>query len=132
MDAPTAAPAYVEPAAPALDASLSLPAWGATASIGHVGGSPLDFLPKHDPMLAMGLSIAVDGAGQFYDGETAKGWWMLGSWLLYPLAWGLDSALGTGYFRTGALVVELGIKGYSAWDAYETAQAYQQAHRGAR
>ena len=115
-----------------LTATVPARTWEATPSIMHVATSPLDFLPRHDPMIAMGLSIAVDGAGQFYNGETTKGWWMLGSWLLYPLAWGLDSAFKTGYFRTGALVVELGVKGYSAWDAYQTAEAYGRSHPGRR
>ncbi|MBU6428433.1 MAG: hypothetical protein KGR26_05460 [Cyanobacteria bacterium REEB65] len=90
---------------------------------------PLSWIPAHDPAIATWLSIGIDGAGQFYNGEPAKGWWMLGSWLLYPAAWGLDSLFQTGYFRTGALVIELGIKGYSAWDAYRSAEAWQQSHR---
>ncbi len=94
------------------------------------GGNPLALVPRHNPLIAMGLSLAVNGLGQFYNGDATKGWWMLGSWLVYPAAWGLDSLLQTGYFRTGALLLELGVKGYSAFDAYQSAAAYQRAHPG--
>ncbi len=81
----------------------------------------LDFLPKRDPNTAALLSLAVNGAGQFYNGEPAKGWWMLAPWALYPVAWVADEYLQTGYFRTGVVVLGLGTKGYSVWDAYFTA-----------
>ncbi|MBM3269280.1 MAG: hypothetical protein FJZ01_16690 [Candidatus Sericytochromatia bacterium] len=83
--------------------------------------SPLAFLPRNDPGTAALLSVAVNGAGQFYNGDDAKGWWLLASWALYPVGWLADSYFQTGYYRTGALALTLGAKAYSAWDAYATA-----------
>ncbi|MBO9541967.1 hypothetical protein J7643_15370 [bacterium] len=79
------------------------------------------FLPQKDPRIAAGLSLAVNGTGQFYNGETAKGWWCLSPVLAYPLAWALDSALGTGYFRAGDALLIIGTKVYSTLDAYRVA-----------
>ncbi len=78
-------------------------------------------LPQHDPRIAMGLSLAVNGAGQFYNHESAKGWWMLAPVLAYPAAWLLDTALGVGYFRATDAIVMVGTKLYSAYDAYRVA-----------
>ncbi|MBI6545485.1 MAG: hypothetical protein HY692_01745 [Cyanobacteria bacterium NC_groundwater_1444_Ag_S-0.65um_54_12] len=86
----------------------------------------LSFLPPHQPQIAMWLSIAVNGAGQFYNGEWNKGWLMLAPWGLYPLAWGGDALLQTGYFRTGVFLLGLGVKVYSAWDAYQVAASSEQ------
>ena len=80
-----------------------------------------DFLPPRDPGTAALLSLVVTGAGQFYNGEAAKGWWMLSPWALYPLAWVADAYFETGYARTGVVVLGLGVKGYSVWDAFSTA-----------
>lgn len=81
-----------------------------------------DVLPRHDPRTAALLSMGITGLGQFYNGEPAKGWWMLSPWAIYPLAWGADTYLQTGYFRTGALVLALGVKGYSILDAWAVAR----------
>lgn len=89
----------------------------------------LDFLPRRDPNTAALLSLAVNGAGQFYNGEAGKGWWLLGSWGLYPLAWVADEYLQSGYFRTGAVAIGLGVKGYSVWDAYFTAAKAREERR---
>lgn len=89
------------------------------------------FLPQKDPRLAAGLSLAVNGTGQFYNGETAKGWWCLAPLLAYPLAWALDGALGTGYFRAGDALIIIGTKAYSAIDAYRVAdEAARRAQQG--
>lgn len=78
-------------------------------------------LPQHDPRIACGLSLGVNGAGQFYNHQSAKGWWLLSPVLAYPVAWLLDAALGVGYARFGDAVLILGAKAYSAWDAYHEA-----------
>lgn len=78
-------------------------------------------LPQHDPRIALGLSLAVNGAGQFYNHESPKGWWMLAPVLAYPAAWLLDTALGVGYFRFSDTVLIMGTKLYSAYDAYRVA-----------
>ncbi|HEY9899425.1 MAG TPA: hypothetical protein V6D00_09610 [Pantanalinema sp.] len=89
------------------------------------------FLPQKDPRIAAGLSLAVNGTGQFYNGETAKGWWCLAPVLAYPLAWALDGALGSGYFRAGDALVIIGTKAYSALDAYRVAdEAARRAQQG--
>ncbi len=140
MDAPPAALAPQPPVAAIVAASptripvraMARPASGSGVLVLAIrpGGNPLALIPRHNPLIAMGLSLAVNGLGQFYNGDASKGWWMLGSWLVYPAAWGLDSLLQTGYFRAGALVLELGVKGYSAYDAYQSAAAYRRAHPG--
>lgn len=84
-------------------------------------------LPPHDPRIAAGLSLAVNGAGQFYNHESAKGWWLLAPVVAYPAAWLLDAALGTGYVRFGDTLFIMGTKAYSVWDAYRTAEAAQPA-----
>lgn len=78
-------------------------------------------LPQNDPRLAMGLSLALNGAGQFYNRESTKGWWLLAPVLAFPAAWLLDSALGVGYVRFGDAVLIMGTKLYSAYDAYRVA-----------
>lgn len=78
-------------------------------------------LPQNDPRIALGLSLAVNGAGQFYNHESSKGWWLLAPVLAFPAAWLLDTALGMGYFRFGDAVLITGTKLYSAYDAYRVA-----------
>ncbi len=87
----------------------------------------LAFLPRNDPGTAALLSVAVTGAGQFYNGENVKGWWMFASWALYPIGWLADSYFQTGYYRVGALAIGLGVKGYSAWDAHATAASRKES-----
>lgn len=139
MDAlPPSPPALVAASATA-DARPAQPAGAKTEQAASPGGAKteqdatpaglLDFLPRRDPGTAALLSLAINGGGQFYNGETAKGWWMLGSWALYPLAWAADQYLQTGYFRTGAVLVGLGVKGYSIWDAHSTASRAREEAR---
>lgn len=87
-------------------------------------------LPPHDPRIAMGLSLAVNGTGQFYNHDSAKGWWLMAPVLAYPAAWLLDAALGVGYFRFSDTVLILGTKLYSAYDAYRVADEAARADKG--
>lgn len=87
-------------------------------------------LPQHNPMLAAGLSLGLNGAGQFYNHESPKGWWMLAPVLAYPAAWLLDAALGVGYFRFGDTVLMVGTKLYSAYDAYRVADEAARTAQG--
>jgi len=87
-------------------------------------------LPPHDPRIAAGLSLAVNGTGQFYNHESAKGWWMLAPVLAYPAAWLLDAALGVGYFRVGDTLLMVGTKVYSVYDAYRVADQAARTTQG--
>lgn len=84
--------------------------------------SAFAWLPPHQPWVAGGLSLALNGTGQFYNHERAKGWWLLVPVLAYPAAWLLDAALGVGYCRFGDAVLILGTKVYSVMDAYQGAE----------
>ncbi|MEB3298202.1 MAG: hypothetical protein VKO21_01795 [Candidatus Sericytochromatia bacterium] len=106
---------------------VSLPAPAATAV---VAVDPHDFgsqpflvpgLPPRDPWVAAGLSVAVNGLGQAYNGEWDKAWWLFGAWGLYPLAWALDAGTGSGMARTFVTLGMLGAKGWSAWDGWHVA-----------
>lgn len=82
---------------------------------------PVDYIhphPAHDPRIAGGLSLAVNGAGQFYNGEDFLGWLLLAPTLAYPIAWGADTLGGSTTWRLADLVLILGAKGYSVWEAY--------------
>lgn len=79
-------------------------------------------LPQRDPLLAAGLSLAVNGAGQFYNHQSEKGWWCLAPVLVYPAAWLLDFGLGGAVLRMTDVVLILGVKVYSTWDAYQEAE----------
>lgn len=83
----------------------------------------LSGLPPRDPWIAAGLSLAVTGAGQFYNRESPKGWWLFGTLAAYPLAMALDAWTGSGYARASVFSLLVAAKGYSAWDAFHTAQA---------
>lgn len=111
------APAAAAPATPS--ATVSLPMEQAV----------LAGLPQRDPRLAAGLSLAVTGAGQFYNRDSAKGWWLFGTLAAYPLAMAVDAWTGSGYARVGAFSLMMAAKGYSAWEAYHTAQASASAGR---
>lgn len=78
-------------------------------------------LPAGEPFIAAGLSLAVNGAGQFYNHQSAKGWWCLAPVLAYPAAWLLDFGLGGAAFRMADAVLIIGTKVYAAWDAYQEA-----------
>ncbi len=79
------------------------------------------FLPRGNPLIAGGLSLAWNGSGQLYNGETEKGLGMMAGWLAYPLAWGLDSLTGGSYVRLFAFTANMGIKAWSVTDAYQQA-----------
>lgn len=79
-------------------------------------------LPQGDPRIAAGLSLAVNGAGQFYNQQSEKGWWCLAPVLAYPAAWLVDYGMGGAIFRMTDLVLIMGVKAYSAWDAYQEAE----------
>lgn len=79
-------------------------------------------LPSGDPRIAAALSFAVNGAGQFYNRQEAKGWWCMAPLLAYPAAWALDTALGGATFRMTDALVMVGTKVYSTWDAYQEAE----------
>lgn len=129
---------FPAPAALAVAITLSLPALPARSEP-QPGYTPAPLppeqalfapLPQHDPRIALGLSLAVNGAGQFYNRESAKGWWMLAPVLAYPAAWLLDAALGVGYFRFTDTVLIVGTKLYSAYDAYRVADEASRAAKG--
>lgn len=87
------------------------------------------WLPPRDPLIAAGLSLGVNGAGQFYNHQSEKGWWMLAPVLLFPAAWALDYVMDAGYARAGVAVLFLGAKVYSVFDAYQSAQAAESSAR---
>jgi hypothetical protein len=79
------------------------------------------FLPRGNRLVATSLSLAVNGLGQLYNGETEKGLGMMSGWLAFPVAWGLDSLTGGSYVRLFAFGANLGIKAWSATDAWQQA-----------
>lgn len=109
----TAAPVAVAAPAPEPMPSVSLPLEQAVFA----------GLPPRQPWLAAGLSLALTGTGQFYNRESAKGFWLFGTLATYPLAMALDAWTGTGYARVGAFSLMVAAKGYSVWDAFRTAEA---------
>ena len=91
---------------------------------------PLDALPPRDPWIASGLSLAVNGLGQIYNGDDEKAWWLLGAWGLFPLAWAWDAQAGTGTARVLVVTGMLGAKAWACWDAWQVAE--RQAQAGSR
>lgn len=83
----------------------------------------LSGLPPREPWIAAGLSVAVTGAGQFYNRDSTRGYWLFGTLATYPLAMAIDAWTGSGYARVGAFTLMMAAKGYSAWEAFHTAQA---------
>lgn len=104
-------------APPAAAADLPAPA---TAPAIAPSGTWL-FLPRGNRLIASSLSLAWNGTGQLYNGETEKGLGMMAGWLAYPLAWGLDSLTGGSYVRLFAFTANIGIKAWSVTDAYQQA-----------
>jgi hypothetical protein len=76
---------------------------------------------RGDPLIASGLSLALTGAGQWYDGEHEKALWLLAPTAAYPIAWLVDSLFDSSLYRVGTFAVLVAAKGYSVWDAYQTA-----------
>lgn len=119
---------HANPAPVALAALITLSCWALPARCEPFSPAPLppeqalfSSLPPHDPRIAAGLSLLVNGTGQFYNHESAKGWWLLAPVLAYPAAWLIDAALGVGYCRFGDTLLILGTKAYSVYDAYRVA-----------
>lgn len=79
------------------------------------------FLPKHQPWIAVSLSLACNGLGQFYNGEPEKGSTMLAGWLTFPLAYAVDSLTGGSFVRVFSLGANAVIKIWSVSDAYQGA-----------
>lgn len=104
-------------AAPA--AAADAPAPAATLALAPSG--TWLFLPRGNRLIAGSLSLAFNGAGQLYNGETEKGLGMMSGWLAYPLAWGLDSLTGGSYVRLFAFTANMGIKAWSVTDAWQQA-----------
>jgi hypothetical protein len=80
-------------------------------------------VPKDDPWLAGGASLALTGAGQLYNEE----WWQaslfLASNLLYLGGYAGDLITGQQVFRWTALGLMAAIKGLSVWEAMAASQA---------
>ncbi|MEB3330418.1 MAG: hypothetical protein VKQ33_14430 [Candidatus Sericytochromatia bacterium] len=76
------------------------------------------WLPRHNPAIAASLSLALNGAGQLYNGETEKGVGMMAGWLAFPLAFGVDALTGGGWLRLFAFSANAGIKAWSVTDAW--------------
>jgi len=78
-------------------------------------------LPRENPWVAGGLSIAVNGLGQFYNQEPQKGWAMASGWLLFPVAWVGDGLTQGAALRVFAYTFNMGVKVWSVWDAFTVA-----------
>lgn len=104
-------------AAPAAAAEPPAPVPAATPA---PGGTWL-FLPRGNRWLAGGLSLAWNGTGQLYNGETEKGLGMMAGWLAFPVAWGLDTLTGGSYVRLFAFTANMGVKAWSVTDAWNNA-----------
>lgn len=78
-------------------------------------------LPTGKPLVAAGLSLAVSGWGQHYNGDAEKGNMMLASLLTFPVAYGLDTLTGGSMMRVFTFVLLTGVKGWSVYDAYQHA-----------
>jgi hypothetical protein len=76
------------------------------------------WLPRHNPAIAATLSLAWNGTGQLYNGETEKGLGMMAGWLVFPLAFGVDSLTGGSWLRLFAFSANAGIKAWSVTDAW--------------
>jgi len=111
--APPAGAETLQDSPASTDAAISLPFEQAV----------LSGLPPREPWIAAGLSLAITGSGQFYNRDSAKGWWLFGTLATYPVAMAIDAWTGSGYARVSAFTLMMAAKGYSVWDAYHTASA---------
>jgi hypothetical protein len=82
-------------------------------------------MPKDDPWLAGGASVALTGAGQIYNDEWWKASLFLASNLLYLGGYAGDLIMGQQVFRWSALGLMAVFKGWSVWDAMATSQAHR-------
>lgn len=112
---PRSAPAA--PVPPASTALLVVPDASSSSTL-----SPLSWLPPHEPWIAAGLSLGVNGLGQVYNGDWDRAWWAWAPLLAYPVAWGIDSLAGSNVARTATVVWWTGAKAWSSWDAYHEAE----------
>jgi hypothetical protein len=80
-------------------------------------------VPKDEPWVAGGASLALTGAGQVYNDEWWKASLFLASNLLYLGAYAGDLFMGQQVFRWSAMGAMVLIKGWSVWDAMATSQA---------
>jgi hypothetical protein len=123
----TGAPAPATPVSPAAttDAIPPIPV-RVTVPIGDASASLtwplLSWLPPHDPWIAAGLSLGVNGLGQVYNGDWDHAWWAIAPALAYPVAWGVDALTGSSVARTATVVWWTGAKAWSSWDAYHEAE----------
>lgn len=115
--APVLIVATLAAASPA--AAAEPPAPAATAAPAP-GGTWL-FMPRGNRWIASSLSLAWNGTGQLYNGETEKGLGMMAGWLAFPAAWGLDALTGGSYVRLFAFTANMGIKAWSVTDAWNNA-----------
>ncbi|MEB3223439.1 MAG: hypothetical protein VKS61_15295 [Candidatus Sericytochromatia bacterium] len=79
------------------------------------------WLPRRNPAVAASLSLAWNGTGQLYNGDTEKGLGMMAGWLAFPLAFGIDSLTGGSWLRLFAFGANAGIKVWSVTDAWSGA-----------
>ena len=105
-----------EPSRPVIDGSAAAIATGSLAI------APLSWLPPHDPWVAAGLSLGVNGLGQVYNGDWDKAWWAWAPLLAYPVAWGIDALAGSNVARTTTVVWWTGAKVWSSWDAFHSVE----------
>jgi len=124
---PTGLPAPATPVAPTAspDAIPQVPE-PAMGPIGDASASVawplLSWLPPHEPWIAAGLSLGVNGLGQVYNGDLDRAWWAIAPALAYPVAWGVDALTGSNVARTATVVWWTGAKAWSSWDAYHEAE----------
>lgn len=78
-------------------------------------------LPTGNRAVAAGLSLAVNGLGQFYNGDGDKGKLMMAPLLVFPVAYGFDALTGSAYMRIFAFAINLSIKPWSVYDAWQNA-----------
>lgn len=79
------------------------------------------WLPRHNRLIAVSLSLGFNGLGQIYNGDTERGLSMMAGWLSYPLAYAIDTLTQTSYLRVFSFTLNAGVKGWSVWDAYQGA-----------
>lgn len=83
---------------------------------------------KREPVLAAVMSGLLPGLGQLYNGENTKGLVLLvGTLVGVPLIGVVGGMLTAGILGLLTPVLYLGIAGYAAWDAYNTAISINEA-----
>lgn len=105
-----------KPTAKATTAAKPSPAPSASPAVRTFLG-----LPTGNRAVAAGLSLAVNGLGQFYNGDGDKGKLMMAPLLVFPVAYGFDYLTGSAYMRIFAFAINLSIKPWSVYDAWQNA-----------